>query len=130
MFPCSLCLFPGTLSSVTQRFCSLHKKQNCVMCLSLHFPTSLSQYLMPSHHNLAEAGRFAKPLGELCDITNNYFLPLELKETLRPIKWTRPIARCPILPRALAGLALYHSMINVGCIMFFGRKINEEFSHI
>lgn len=83
--------------------------------------------------NLAEAGRFAKPLGELptvCDVTNNYFLPLELKEPLRPIKWTRPIARCPVLPKALAGLALYHSMINVGCIMFFGRKINEEFSHI
>lgn len=116
------------VSNTEVLFCTRNKI--VLSAFSLHPPTSLSQYLMPSHHNLAEAGRFAKRLGELCDVTNNYFLPLELKETLRPLKWTRSIARCPILPKALAGLALYHSMINVGCIVFFERKINEEFSHI
>lgn len=111
---------------------SLFCPQHCgsVLCTGnktalFHPSLCLPKQLMLSHHNLADAGRFGKPLGEPCDVTNNYSLlsPLELQEPLKPIKWTRPIDRCRVLPKALAGLALYHAVINVCFTMFFGRKI-------
>lgn len=65
-----------------------------------------------------------KLLGKLCDTANNYsLLPFELKEPIRPVKWTSSTDRGLIWLKALAGTTLNHSMINVCCVMFFGRKI-------
>lgn len=112
--------------SHTEVLC-LHKKQNCV-CPWVFMPPidyiSISNGVSLAGINLADAERFANPLSELCDTTNNYFLllPVELKQPLRPIKWVRPIARCVILPKALAGLAFYHSMMNVCCVLWKENK--------
>ena len=44
-----------------------------VFCPGLHSPATvcLSECSMPLHHNVADPGRFDKPFGELCDVTNN-----------------------------------------------------------
>ena len=82
MFTSTHCFIPSPVALFFA--CTRNKIGIVLFCASL----CLSKYLMLSRHNLADAGRFGKPLGELCDVTNNYslFSPLELKEPLRPRK--------------------------------------------